>query len=459
MLDLNKQKTATHTTLQDLHSAHYMEHLAQVNETQDVITSNDIYNTNGVLVARKDMNIQHETARRIAQHKLVTAIEQQIVISNSITISSLIQSFEEIYTQAPDIKKIHDAFGFEKDLHEIFSYQPLHPVLLQKLTVLKNQKPLLFTQSLFCAWLAALIAREMHMLSLDLYSVSMAALVRDVGLLHLPPVLLEKTSTYTPQDWHVMQSHSIVGSILIQNANGMPATMARAVIEHHERYNGVGYPKAVEGKQLYLLGQIVALADSVAALRFKKLTVERNVRDITPFLQMNAEAFHPTVYAMMHTILGKSSLSRTRTSIAKTYMVLITQLHGNALELQRAVNMLANLPPELIDPNNHQGRHGKMLAKIIIQVLRVIIKSGMVGDEIITWLGVKKSSPEEVDMEDLCEMELMQSELLWQLGKVRRTLNSFFAEEVQNAHPAWQALKRYADHLWPPQIHATDTQS
>ena len=452
MLDPNKQETAT-PTLQDLHSAHYMEHLAQVNQTQDVITSSDIYNTQGVLVARKDMNIHHETARRIAQHKLVTAIEQQIVISNSITIASLIQSFEELGTQAPDMKKIHDTFRFEKDFYAIFSYHTLHPVLLQKLTVLKNQKPLLFTQSLFCAWLAALIAREINMPPLDLYSVTMAALVRDVGLLHLPPVLLEKNSAYTPQDWHAMQSHSIVGSILIQNANGMPATMARAVMEHHERYNGMGYPKATEGKQLYLPGQIVALADSVAALRFKKLSeTDRNIRDVTPFLQMNGEAFHPTVSTIMHNILGKSNLSRTNTSGGKTYANLITQLHDNALEIQRAVNMLANLPPELIDPNNHKGKHGKTLAKVITQVLGIIIKSGMVRDEIIAWLDAKKSSTERADMEELCEMELMQTELLWHLNKVQRTLNAFFTEEVQDAHPAWQALKRYADHLWPGHV-------
>ena len=449
MLDLNKQETVTHT-LQDLHSAHYMEHLAQVNQTQDVVTSQDIYNTQGVLVARKDMNIHHETARRIAQHKLVTAIEQQIVISNGITSPSLIQSFEELCTQAPDIKKIHDTFRFEKDFYVIFSSRPLHSILLQKLTVLKNQKPLLFTQSLFCAWLAALIAREMNIPPLDLYSVTMAALVRDVGLLHLPPVLLDKASTYTPQDWHAMQSHSIVGSILIQNANGMPATMARAVIEHHERYNGMGYPRGAEGGQLYLPGQVVALADSVAALRFKKLSeAERNVRDAIPFLQMNGEAFHPAVRAMMHNILGKSNLPRTNTSREKTDTDLVAQLHDDALAIQRAVNMLINLPPELIDPNNHKGKHGKTLAKVITQVLGIIIKSGLVNEEIITWLDAKKSSPEDVDMAELCEMELMQAELLWQLNKVQRTLNAFFAEEVQNAHPAWQALKRYADHLWP----------
>lgn len=452
MLDLHKQETVTHT-LQDLHSAHYMEHLAQVNQTQDVVTSSDIYNTQGVLVARKDMNIHHETARRIAQHKLVTAIEQQIVISNSITISSLIQSFEELCTQAPDIKKIHDTFRFNEDFHAIFSYRPLHPILLQKLTVLKNQKPPLFTQSLFCAWLAALIAREMNMPPLDLYSVTMAALVRDVGLLHLPSVLLEKTSNYTPKDWHSMQSHSIVGSILIQNAHGMPAAMARAVIEHHERYNGMGYPKTIEGNQLQLLGQIVALADSIAALRFKKtIEAERNVRDTLPFLQMNDETFHPVVYAMMCNILGQSNLPRTNASSGKIRADILAQLHDRALEIQRAVNMLANLPPELISPKNHKEKHGKMLAKIITQVLGIIIKSGMVRDEIIIWLDAMRNPAEDVDMEELCDMELMQTELLWQLSKVQRTLNTFFAEEAQDAHPAWQALKQYADHLWPTHI-------
>lgn len=295
----------------------------------------------------------------------------------------------------------------------------------------------------------------MNLPTLDLYSVTMAALVRDIGLLHPPPILLEKTSAYTFQDWHAMQSHSIVSGILIENAHGMPATMARAVVEHHERYNGMGYPKAIEGKQLCLLGQIVALADSIAALRFKKLNKTRyNIRDVTPFLQMNGEAFHPAVYAIAHSILEKSNISRSNTSGTKNYVGFVTQLHGNAMEIQRAVNMLANLPPELIDPNNHKGKHGKTLAKVITQVLGIIIKSGMVRGEIITWLDAKKNSPEEADMEELCEMEFMQAELLWQLNKVQRTLNAFFTEEAQDAHPAWQALKRYADHLWPGQTSA-----
>lgn len=454
MADINKQKVAT-PALQDLHSVHYMEHLAQVNQTQDVTTSSDIYNTQGVLVARKGVNIHHDTARRIAQHKLAAAIEQQIVIADSITTPSLAQSFEELSTQAPDIKKIHDGFLFEKDFYAIFSYHPLHPVLLQKLSVLKNQKPSLFAQSVFCSWLAALIGREMELPPLDLYSVTMAALVRDIGLLHLPPILLEKTGAYTFQDWHAMQSHSIVSGILVEHAHGMPASMAWAVVEHHERYNGMGYPKAVEGKQLGLLGQIVALADSIAALRFKKFNkTGGNIRDVTPFLQMNGEAFHPAVYAMAHSILGKSNISRSNTSGTKTYVGFITQLHDNALEIQRAVNMLANLPPELIDPHNHHGKYGKTLAKVITQVLGIIIKSGMVRGEIITWLDAKKNSPEEADMEELREMELMQAELLWQLNKVQRTLNAFFTEEAQDAHPAWQALKRYADHLWPGQASA-----
>ena len=164
---------------------------------------------------------------------------------------------------------------------------------------------------------------------------------------------------------------------------------------------------------------------------------------------MNEEAFHPAAYAMMHNILSKSNLSRTHTSSEKTYASLITQLHDNTLEIQRAVNMLANLPPELIDPHNLQGKQGKTLAKVIPQVLRIVIKSGIIHNEIMTWLDAKKSSPDEADMEELCEMNLMQAELFWQLNKVQYTLNAFFAGEAQDAHPAWQALKRYADHVWP----------
>ncbi len=442
---------ATHT-LQDLHSTHYMSHLAQVNQIHDVTTSRDIYNVHGILVARKGMNIHHEAARRIAQHKLATAIEQQIVIADGITHTSLRQSLEELYTQAPDVKKMHGAFKFDNDLQAIFSYRALHPVLLQKLTVLKNQKTALFTQSLFCAWLAALIGREMNMPTLGLYSVTMAALLRDVGLLHLPPALLEKTNSYTPEDWHDMQSHSIVGGILIKHADGMPPLMAQAVMEHHERYNGMGYPKATEGKQLCLPGQIIALADSIAAIRFKKPTgAEYNICDALPFLQMNEGAFHPEACMMLRRIFSTSHLPRTNTSGSKSPAELISRLHDNAVNIQRAVNMLANLPPELIATKNHAGKHGKILSKVILNVLGIMIKSGMVSDEIIKWLDAQKNSPEDSDMGELYEMECMHNELLWQLNTVQRTLNAFFSEEIQDAHPAWEALKRYSDHLWPTQ--------
>ena len=63
---------------------HYAENLAEVNKSTDVIATQDIYNENGLLVAAKGTNINHEVSDLIVQQKLVQPLEEQVQLEKAL---------------------------------------------------------------------------------------------------------------------------------------------------------------------------------------------------------------------------------------------------------------------------------------------------------------------------------------------------------------------------------------
>lgn len=436
------------TELTQEHLAGYVENLAQVNKAVDVVTTADIVNTRGVLVARKGLRVDMETARKVAQHKLAAPIEQSVEIANTFSQRRLLEEFNKLSDTAADVRQMHKTFKFDSDFALLLQHQPIDRSLLQKLTVFYHRRPQLLQQAIGGAWLAGLLARELDLPAGDAFAAVLAALIRDVGLLHLPAILLDKTAPYTPEEWRAMQSHTLVGKLLLKDL-AVPENAARAVLEHHERYPGLGYPAGKEGKQLDTLGQIVGLSDTLCAIRFKRFAVsKRTLRDTQPYLRTHGSAFHPAVYAAAMALLARSDLAPHITNPVASAQEFATYLHARATGLQRAVNMLEHLPPALLEVHPHTGRCEREMIKTTALVLQMITRSGMVREELLAWLEHSVTHAQDSDVPELCELQLMQNELYWQLNQVKRTLDAFFVAEAHAAHPAWAALKRLSDQVW-----------
>jgi response regulator RpfG family c-di-GMP phosphodiesterase len=78
---------------------------------------------------------------------------------------------------------------------------------------------------------------------------------------------LNKPGSYTPEERAIMCQHAAMGHSLLKNAK-QPALRAAAVIahQHHEWWNGAGYPQALAGDDIHIFGAITALADVFDAL-------------------------------------------------------------------------------------------------------------------------------------------------------------------------------------------------
>jgi putative nucleotidyltransferase with HDIG domain len=106
-----------------------------------------------------------------------------------------------------------------------------------------------------------MIADELKLDEVDKAKLRWAALLHDVGKLEIAPTLLNKPGKPTDAEWVVIQRHPEVGARLVAPLLAWLGEWGRAVIEHHERWDGTGYPRQLRGTEISLGARIVSVAD------------------------------------------------------------------------------------------------------------------------------------------------------------------------------------------------------
>jgi response regulator RpfG family c-di-GMP phosphodiesterase len=98
-----------------------------------------------------------------------------------------------------------------------------------------------------------------------------AAPMHDIGKISTPDAVLLKPGKLTPEEWEIMKQHPTVG-LSILDGSTRPILKAAAVIahQHHEKYDGSGYPQGLKGENIHRYARIVAVADVFDALCHKR---------------------------------------------------------------------------------------------------------------------------------------------------------------------------------------------
>ncbi|MGH9054394.1 MAG: HD domain-containing phosphohydrolase, partial [Acidimicrobiales bacterium] len=110
--------------------------------------------------------------------------------------------------------------------------------------------------------LTDLIANELHLHHDDRDRLRWSALLHDIGKLTVHSDTLNKSAPLTPDEWESLRRHPLEGARLAAPLAGWLGDWAKTIAEHHERYDGLGYPRGLAGDEISLGGRIVAVADS-----------------------------------------------------------------------------------------------------------------------------------------------------------------------------------------------------
>ncbi|MCA1616831.1 MAG: HD-GYP domain-containing protein [Acidobacteria bacterium] len=126
---------------------------------------------------------------------------------------------------------------------------------------LKTHDPATYDHSLRTLRLSLLLGREFGLSAAKLRALKLGALLHDVGKIYVPVVLLRKPAALTREEWATMQRHPRDGQRLLCASPSLAAA-ARATLEHHERWDGGGYPQGLRGDAIGLEARVLAVADA-----------------------------------------------------------------------------------------------------------------------------------------------------------------------------------------------------
>ncbi|PJG57852.1 HD domain-containing phosphohydrolase [Aeromonas cavernicola] len=135
-----------------------------------------------------------------------------------------------------------------------------------------------------------------------------ASPLHDIGKVGIPDAVLQKPGKFTPEEWDVMKTHAQLGQDMLSGSNltlfQIGATIAG---NHHEKWDGNGYPRGLQGTDIPLEGRIVALADVFDALCSDRCYKRAwPLDDVLAFIeQEKGKHFDPTLVTLMMANLDK----------------------------------------------------------------------------------------------------------------------------------------------------------
>jgi putative nucleotidyltransferase with HDIG domain len=113
--------------------------------------------------------------------------------------------------------------------------------------------------------LACAIAEELGLDREQVDGLRMAALVHDIGKIHVPAEILTKPSRLSPIEFGLIKAHPQIGYDILGSIE-LPWPIAEIILQHHERMDGSGYPSGLSGDGILLEARILAVADVVEAM-------------------------------------------------------------------------------------------------------------------------------------------------------------------------------------------------
>jgi len=99
----------------------------------------------------------------------------------------------------------------------------------------------------------------------EVFKVSTAALLHDIGKIGIPDKVLNKKGELNEEDWRAIKAHPKLGATIISNIPNLVPCVS-SILHHHERWDGGGYPEGLKGEETPIEARILAIADSFAAM-------------------------------------------------------------------------------------------------------------------------------------------------------------------------------------------------
>ena len=152
-----------------------------------------------------------------------------------------------------------------KDQNNEKGYNQISPTIFALMAAVDAKDSFTFEHSENVSEYAVKLAEKLKLPEKDIQTVKVAGLLHDIGKIGIPEKILKKQGKLTDEEYEMMKTHVEKSVEMIRFLPDMNYVIP-AVVSHHERYDGKGYPNGIKGKDIPILGRILAVCDSFDAM-------------------------------------------------------------------------------------------------------------------------------------------------------------------------------------------------
>jgi len=229
--------------------------------------------------------------------------------------------------------------------------QAFHNIIRMLVSVLEKKDRYTSTHSADVSTISAKLARFIGLDEEAVYTISLGALLHDIGKVLVPDGIINKPAGLTEEEFDRMRQHPVESFKLLSNLEGF-AEIKEICLRHHERWDGRGYPGALAGDLCPLGGHIVGLADTYDAMTSDR-SYRRGLSHETALAEIErslGSQFHPEL-GRQFLALARGPLGSRQALIAKDHKALQSFLENRkGTEVSRVLHRAEIIEPRIARP-------------------------------------------------------------------------------------------------------------
>jgi HD-GYP domain-containing protein (c-di-GMP phosphodiesterase class II) len=410
--------------MDERYDEHYINSVTALGDTIEVVTTQAVFNRNGMKLLDKGARINSAMRDKLVKHKLIPDIDQCLSAANGVSSIELRERAREILENEPRFQQMRSALnGVEKLLNAFYS-MPLNAPLTFKLTVAREQRPEIFEHSIQMTLIALFLAIKSRLPDQELATVAAASMLHDIGELHINPALLQGDHPLNGDELRHVYVHPMTAFLILQAYPQFHPEISTAVFEHHERLDGSGYPRGLKGEEISQIGKILMLAEAVTTLFEKSWRIHGAAR-LSMMLRMNRRKLDAELVGHLVSLLHNGEQQSADAPCEASVNAVLKQLDQladvfrswrDAREASLNSNSNAIEPPLMTFVNRR-----------LVALERTLLETGFHTDTLAALtLGL------EDDDEALAEIVLMTSESRRQVSDILKEVRRRWAELKAN---------------------------
>jgi len=212
------------------------------------------------VLPKEDVKVS-EKARKVIE-KLTVEDRTRVTLSESVK-KRVQEGISYLYsnTEAEDFADASKSIA-----SELLKAIDDNDALAVDISMLKVSDEYTFKHSVDVATMAMIVAKKMGYSEEEVYDIGVAGLLHDLGKAKVPPEILNKPGKLTEEEFEIMKKHSIHSYNILKENKGIKDSVKLAVLQHHEKINGQGYPMGLEASQICKFAKILTVVDIYDAL-------------------------------------------------------------------------------------------------------------------------------------------------------------------------------------------------